>query len=633
MSEASTIDQLRQAWAQRPSGTLIALASVLLLTTSNWLFGAQRIEVALLQAVVSGLLLAFMLIDRPLREDFVRIGKLPWVGVFFALVVAAAAWSLTPWVPGGPHPVWSYVGQRGFVSIDPSATFVEIVKLLGFACLFMVGATLGASDKRARLSLNATVVGGALFGAWAFTAFVSGDPAAQTFRRLSGHFLSPNTAATLFGALAALGLAMALRAYRETPRARRLSAVTLPVCATFLFLTALIATASRAGMAATLAGLVFIAATELGLRRRFSARTLTTAFGCVAILAAMVVLAGDRLVSRYADMAEAAEIRGVLFRVHWDAFLASPLNGYGLGAFDALNRQHLNAQNFSAIWTANSVHNVYIQWLEEAGLAGAIPMFMCIGVIVVLTLVGAFRRERMRGWLYALIAVDLIILLHSWTDFALQASSVAGLWALLLGLQFSLAQSSRGRGRAVAGASSRIAAAALTGVGCLVGGAMALVALQAGALRLGSINLLQLSIGHDRAAERALEAGRLDDADAASRRALAIAPYDTPAWLRMAYIDRARRGGLSAEGVEWFERSYDLAALDPDVALWRIRFGLENWTRLTPEARAAVQEEADVLLKDSAHRPYITEDLRSISTPTGQMVAAFWLNQIAVKQH
>lgn len=636
MSEGSLIDSMASGWRKRPPGALFAMAAIAMLTLSHWLYGGMRSEAAMLQVIASGVLLGGALFGRDLRKGLLDQAALPVVAAGFVVVVLAALWALTPFTPGGPHPAWAYVGRRGFAAVDPSATVVELIKLLGLGCLFLVGSALGASDKRADFALKAVIYIGAVFGGWAFLAFVSGDPAARYGPRLAGHFLSANTAATLFGALLILGVALLLREVRRARQASRLTAAVLPGSALLIFAACLISTASRAGMAATLCGLLIVGLSEALRRGGASGRAAAWSIGGLLALVWLVAIGGDRLIGRLFDVAADLEVRQRLVGVHWQAFLASPVNGYGLGSFSAVNRAYLAPENFSTLWNVTSTHNVYVQWLEEGGLAAAVPMFGVIGFVMLWTLRGALRRERMTGWLYALLAVDIVILLHGWTDFALQTPSVAGLWALLLGLQLALAQGSRRKSSPSSVARRMTPAMAALPLAACLGSILVLAALSTGTARIGSWPLLNLSVGHDRAAEKALEGSakdRLVVAEASTREALRIAPFDTYAWLRLASIDRQREAGLSPQGLAAFQSSYDLVAYDPQLARWRVRFALENWTALNATVREAVEQEARVLAQDGTHRRYIRRDLQQISDPTGRMIAAFWLNRFAERWH
>lgn len=632
MSEQFSSQGWSQAWARRPEGALVAVGAAIVLFAAHWLWGAQRSEIAMVMVGFQACLLAVVLATPALRGDLARLGGLSWIALGFGLVLAATLWSLTPLVPGGPHPVWAYVGRTGSASIDRSATQVEIINLVGLACAFLVGSALGASDKRASFALKALLFTGAAFFAWAFVAYVSGDRSAQYGGRLAGHFMAANTAATLAGCLAILAACLTLRASRDARKGRRLSAVLPPASLTAFFVVVLALTASRAGMAATAAGLLIVGVAHILMRRASLGRVALGAIVAVLVIGGLVVLVGDLLVTRYFKVGDDFSIRAAMVEAHWQAFLASPVNGYGLGSFHAINRIYITPRNIEALWNVNAVHNVYVQWLEEGGLAAAIPMWATLAAVMALCVRGAIRRERMKLWLVGLIACDVTVLLHGWTDFALQTPSFAATWALLLGLQFSLATGSKKK-RLTAAVWTAPAAGAMAAV-AVVGAMLVLAALPNGAAKAGPLTLMELAAGYGRAAERTFEAAKpsaaaLDASEAASRAAIAQSPYDTNSWARLALIDRLRNGRLTAAGLKALSVSYDLAPLDRFVARWRIRFALENWQDLDPQVRRAAQNEALVFLKTPALAGTTRKDLGQISNPTGVMIAAFWLNQAA----
>jgi O-antigen ligase len=119
--------------------------------------------------------------------------------------------------------------------------------------------------------------------------------------------------------------------------------------------------------------------------------------------------------------------------------------GYGPGVFETVNKTLISGANFSELWNIRAAMNLYLQWLEQGGLIGAAPMFLCIALILVQTFRGAMERSRMTGPLFALLAADLLVLFHGATDFALETPSVSAFWAFLLGLQFALGQGSGAR--------------------------------------------------------------------------------------------------------------------------------------------------------------------------------------------
>jgi O-antigen ligase len=426
-----------------PEGLALAIAGVGVVFAAHILYGALVSDVAMVMDCGAALILAAILGHPVLRRDLLGLKGLPIPALAFAATIGVAVWTLTPYVPGGPHPVWAYVGVReAAATIDKSSTIVEIVKLLGLACLFLVGAVTGASDARARTALNVTILAGALFGVWAFLGHVTGTVFHTQPRRLEAHFLNPNTAGTLFGVLLTLAVGVMFRRLRATPVRERLAAVLPLLAAVLVFTACLIATASRAALAATLAALAFFVLVQVLTGRWKPTRAVLGGLAAIAGLGLLVALAGDVLITRAFGTGQSAVARLFIWREHWAAYLASPLFGYGLGSFETVNKTLISASSFNELWNIRSALNVYLQWLEQAGLAGAAPMFLCIAAVLVATLAGAFRRSRMTVILFALLAADILVLVHGITDFALETPSFSAFWAWLLGLQFALAQGS-----------------------------------------------------------------------------------------------------------------------------------------------------------------------------------------------
>jgi O-antigen ligase len=159
----------------------------------------------------------------------------------------------------------------------------------------------------------------------------------------------------------------------------------------------------------------------------------------IAVAVALLIGGNDLLWSRMAERSAGLGDRSDLFAVHWAAFTASPLFGWGLGSFDLVNLQLLTAETAPSLWHIRATHNVYLQWLEEAGLVGAVPMFALIGWVIVTA--AGHRRGRGQTLLLGLLCANGVILIHGLTDFALQVPSIAAFWSFLLGVQFGYGRS------------------------------------------------------------------------------------------------------------------------------------------------------------------------------------------------
>ncbi|WP_340647152.1 O-antigen ligase family protein [Phenylobacterium sp.] len=426
-----------------PEGTWIALAGLLPIFLAHYLYAALYSETAFSLILAECIVLGALLCRPALRDDLAKLRGLLFPGFLFALVIVVGLVQLTPLAPGGPHPVWAYVGEaRGSTTIDRSSTTVEIIKLLGLACIFLVGALTGASDRRARAAVYVTIGLGLLLALWAFFASVTGTIYQTQGHRLEGHFLNPNTAGTFMACLLMLSLAVVFRQLR-TLRVQDRVVRSAPMAAVSLaFAICLLMTGSRGAALALLAALVVFGGLQLFSGKVKISRALMISLGALLIAALLIYVAGDLVIDRFSRADRDSIVRTAIWSEHWKAFLASPLLGYGLGTSETVNKTLINTANYATLWNIKAILNVYLQWLEQAGLVGALLMFGCVGSIIFATISGALRRSRMTLILFGLIAVNAVFLTHGATDFALDAYSMAAMWSYLLGLQLSLSQGS-----------------------------------------------------------------------------------------------------------------------------------------------------------------------------------------------
>lgn len=426
-----------------PEGWPLAALCSALIYGAHLDYAGLTYQSSLLLSLASCLILLGVLAVPARRAELNTLRGLLWPGLCFLAVIAAALLSLTPTGPGGPAPVWSYIGvSPGSVSINRTATIIEIIKLLGLAAIFALGGVMGASDGRARTVLNTFVLAGGVFGLWAIIAHASGGNGHST-NRLEANFLAPNTAGGFFGLLATVTVGAMVTAYRSGSK-DRLSRMA-PYGATLaVALIALLMSGSRGGAIATVVafGVYLLFQVFAGKVKVGRALILSAIGGAVALIA--VIVGGEVMINRAFEGGANADARAHMGEIHFQAFQAAPLMGYGLGTFEAINRSVMDAQSFTDLWNVRATHNVYIQWLEEAGLIGALPMFACIVLILVATYRRTLNRSRMTSFLFALLAADALVLFHGISDFDLQTYSFALNWAFLLGLQFRLSQGSRG---------------------------------------------------------------------------------------------------------------------------------------------------------------------------------------------
>jgi len=435
-----------------------ALALVVLLFAGHLVFGANRNDLGLAFAVLHlGLLLALTRLSHGQAPP--RL-PLAWPGLLMGLVFAIGLFSLLPVGPPLAHPLWGYVralepAAPATISLDPFATRVQLVELAGFLALFLSAASIAGRREDAEAFGRYLTVAGALYCVWAAIAFASdpravfGAPKLYGSDRLTASFFSANSAGTLFACLTLFGLMGVLRPLmRERKRGERLRPSELlktwpqaTLCV--LALTCLFLTQSRGGLLSLAAALLIVLALIVWMKS--SRQNLTAGFLsaiCLVLVAgvAMFALGGQRTAERLAEVNPLNQDRLRIFAAYWPTFRASPWLGYGLGAFPSFNAASMNAENALDLAPLGAVHNVYLQWLLQEGVPGALAMFGAVAMVLAATVRGVARRASQRWLGVACLGMAAVFLVHGLVDFALEEPSLAAFFSAILGLGYGLAQ-------------------------------------------------------------------------------------------------------------------------------------------------------------------------------------------------
>jgi hypothetical protein len=160
--------------------------------------------------------------------------------------------------------------------------------------------------------------------------------------------------------------------------------------------------------------------------------------------------------------------------------------------------------------------------------------------------------------------------------------------------------------------------------------AASLAALIGQAGPLMHLRTLGFADSHDKKAFALLASGpsARDEAAAEARRALALAPYDNTARLRLAYAEALGPAPANRHAIDDLAMSYDLVQYDYTVAAWRIQFALNNWESLTPDLRRAVYAEAMAFGRSQSREVDVRRILQTIKDPQGRLAAALWLHAL-----
>lgn len=424
------------------AGAFIVMAIVflaLLITGAN-----SAANAAVLSATLLALLVAAILFTR--RGALLRILWANSVSVLASIIfVALAIYSAYGVLQAmsAPQP-WSLVDGARALSVSPYRTLEGVAAFLGPLSAFLLGA-LFARDRVQRdwAGRWAMVLAGCygFAGLYLFYA-VGGAP------RLDVGVGSANAAAALFGTMMVIAATLITRSARgrlgEANRSLdRWGWARFVLTAPFSFaillasFACLLLTASRGGLIATGAAfLVFASLVWTQSLKHDSARGLGAvapiAFVAV-VLAVLFVRGGDDVLARFALAGEDWQVRQVLAETHYALFLERPLTGHGLNTYHELSALVIGPDTWRALASPGSVHNIFVQALEETGLVGLGLWVLMLAPLLVRALTRIARGKGGVEWAAAAVAMSTLLLLHGAVDFALQVPAIAAFYAFMLG--------------------------------------------------------------------------------------------------------------------------------------------------------------------------------------------------------
>lgn len=511
---------------------------------------------------------------------------------------------------------------------------------LGAAGALWLVARHGAKLERGGVMLwRASLLAGVLIALWAFVNYTLspetlwGTEKPYHRDRVTGGFLSANTAATFFGLVSLMGLAELLIQLKRA-FSRHALGLSLSLVATLLPATCLVLTASRAGIAFTgFAALMLTVWQIFAITRGDSAsrRSLGLAAaggGAFIVLAGLVwTVSGELAASRF-DRVLDDTARQTLFEAYWQGVALAPVLGHGLGSFVFTNEMIATSRNADILQAQGAAHNVYLQWLLQAGWLGALAMWSVIAAMLYGVFQGLKRRRSEREYLRAVLAISVLVLLHGLTDYALEVPGFMWWWAWILGLGAGIAAGGRAARKAdrqrQGRQTGRLAQMSAIGLASLMIIFSGWILWQAhmrhdanSAYRLSPEAIAGLADQdalppsaylQDALAVRAIETdiGDLDFAERATRAALDREPRLVSSWNRLVYIDLAQNGRLTAQGREALEQSLYLSPYGQrDMMRWRLQIAALAWSDLDEGMRRQLLSQALVLSRRRTGRVWL----------------------------
>ena len=403
-------------------------------------------------------------------------GETPPVGLHriwpFALLFGfTLAWAAVQVLPVAPaswhHPLWRSVadtlGHAGdsSISLNPFATRTALVRLLAYGGVFWLSLQYCRSSERAWQAIYAIAIAGLVYSAYGLIVEFSGTKMILWYDKnayrgdLTSTFVNRNSYATYAGLTLICASGLLLKILSENFGAyagwregfRRLldhvaARASILVVAWIAISMAVLLTHSRGGFISAFLGMLVLCLT-LALTRQVKLRFAVFVTGLVIVAGAFFfALGGDVTDQRLARTLVQTEERPRVYELTVQAIEAAPLLGTGYGTFEEVFRFYRDPslKNFY-----ERAHNTYLENTLELGMPGAAALFLTIGGLSLLTLLGVLRRRRDAIFPCIGFAATTLVASHSLVDFSLQIPAVALTYSLLMGVACAQSFSTRKR--------------------------------------------------------------------------------------------------------------------------------------------------------------------------------------------
>ena len=451
----------------------LALLIGILINLAPLALGSNRLLPWAYNSVLSGGLLVATLawsLTVPASERRVSLQQVAGSLVLYAMVLVwagAQAISLSP--DGLANPIWSLAGDvepsvaTHAISINPENSLLACMRLSTYASVFLCVFLLAGKPERASFLLWFFVVSACLYAVYGLFRYASDWDKilwySTTGKQLSGPFINRNNAATYFGFGLVCALAMMLKSIGRKTSENHHAAFRFRLLAIFeslsgrtgiLFvisatlLTALMLTASRGGIMATLAGCLTLAGLQIVKRGTGPSGAFRFAgLGVIAVLFLVTLeVSGSVLTARILSSDLETGGRLDVYRMTASAISDNAWVGTGLGTFqDMFPIFRDDILTNGLIW--DKAHNDYLELLLGFGVPAAGLFLICLAVLFVRALRGYFNRRRDSIYCGVAVSVSAIAILHSLIDFSLQIQAIAMAYSMLLALGVAQSRSSR----------------------------------------------------------------------------------------------------------------------------------------------------------------------------------------------
>lgn len=410
------------------------IGSILIFVLGGVTIGADNFSAALLLSTLTLTLGAFCLLYlKDLRPpEIVKYMLIIWGGIFLTAI--------------------------GFDRLNGVQD--EYLMLAACIALFSLGDYIARSRIRLKLAFNVFTFFTLLCAGFAFFQYmltpekIFGIQKLHHADRLTGFFISANSAATFFGALSVILQGHLFHLWRKYITHTQsgyivffksfLPKAYIPLITCVMCLSCLILTASRAGIMSTCLIMCLLYFWQSpGLSHKFGNRLI---LGLIIGLGLAFIwnLSGHLASVRYQSLLINDNARQQMITICWQAFLQKPWWGHGLGYLDVAINPLLMVDNYTTIMRQNAAHNVLIQWLVQMGVLGSGLMFG-LYLYILYRIWRTYSHNRYRHYIAAILCMSLLLLIHGQVDYGLEIPLILLIHVWFLGMAYGLNSSYKSR--------------------------------------------------------------------------------------------------------------------------------------------------------------------------------------------
>lgn len=350
--------------------------------------------------------------------------------------------------------------EKGLISVDPALTIKVNVSLLSHLVLFALVYEFCSRRQKAVNLVRFCGVVIALFAAYGFVIFVSGNETILWYKKwtsyhsLTSTFLNRNS----FAAFAGLGLQCLIayaffwaqdelaegrigrEFYRHLLESMLTKAWWLPLVI-LVTAVAILLSNSRGGFGSVAVAtlLLFSVSPNSYAKDRSVWKFFFSASALVAVSAGLFSLSGNNLEERLGREAS-LDTRFDLYPLVIDAILDRPMTGFGLGTFDDTFRLY---QDATVTGYFDRAHSDYLELAFTAGIPASVLLLISLLSLFFFLIASLKFGNQYRAFIALGITVMIQLGLHSVVDFSLQKPGVSYMWVAIIAASVATAHRCR----------------------------------------------------------------------------------------------------------------------------------------------------------------------------------------------